>query len=138
MEISSSNIKTNPYIFSKERFSYISTNGTLQFSPQVRKIKKSSPKREQRKNFYLFWKESFSYVSGNGNPEKLFIFQEAELSYILRNPKKLSELEKSALATSFKNLLYIRRKFAKPENQNIILSLITTETFKVWLSSYIK
>ena len=34
---------------------------------------------------YIFSKERFSNISGNGNPEKFFIFQEAEHSYISGN-----------------------------------------------------
>ena len=132
MEISSSNIKINPYIFSKERFSYISTNGTLQFSPQVRKIKKPSLKREQRKKFLSFLKRKLFLCFRKRKPRKtLYISGSRTFLYF-------KKIERNALATSFKNLLYIRRKLAKPENQKVILSLFSTETFKVWLSSYIK
>ena len=54
MELSSSNIKKNSYIlskesfsyiFSKESFSYISGNGTLHFSAQAQKRKKTTPRK---------------------------------------------------------------------------------------------
>ena len=41
MELSSCNIKKDIYIFSKESFSYIFGNGTLLFSAQAQKKKKS-------------------------------------------------------------------------------------------------
>ena len=80
---------------------YIFSNETLHFSPEVWKIKQVHLKKicytwgngNPKIFFYIFSKESFSYISENGHHKKFFIFQETELSYILGNPQKLSELE---------------------------------------------
>ena len=62
MELSSSNIKKIHYILSKERFSHISRNRTLDFSAQALIIKESHPR-------------IIYYTLGNGNPEKIsFVF----------------------------------------------------------------
>ena len=72
MELSSSNIKNNSYIFSKEGFSYISGNGSRHFSVQARKNKKNPPRKKfvtspemelsssDIKKFLIFY-----YISGN-------------------------------------------------------------------------
>ena len=76
------------YIFSKKSFYYDSKSGTLQFSDQTPKRKELHP----RKIYYTSGNgntektaESCSYVSVNRNPQKFFIFQETEISYISRN-----------------------------------------------------
>ena len=45
-------------------------------------------KRRSEKISYIFSKESFCYILGKKKPKTFFIFQETELSYISRNPKK--------------------------------------------------
>ena len=57
MELSSSNIKKNYYIFPQKSFSYIFSNETLHFSPQAQKIKEIHLGKS-------------SYASGNGNHGK--------------------------------------------------------------------
>ena len=70
MELSSSNIRKNSYIFSKEIFCYISKNGTLRFLPKAPKIQE----------IHL---EKISHASGIENPEKIsYIFSKESCSYI--------------------------------------------------------
>ena len=68
--------------FSKENFSYISRNGTLNFLSPGSNRKKTTPRKflifSKRKAFLISWKTEtpILYVSGNRNPGKLLIFQE--------------------------------------------------------------
>ena len=87
MELPCSNIKKKSYIFSKEIFSYISRNGTLQFSPKAEKlieihpgkISYASGEENPKKTSSIFSKESCSYIFRNRNSKKDFNFQEAEI-----------------------------------------------------------
>ena len=73
MELSSSDVKKNSYIFSKESFSYISGNGTFLY------FRKQKP----RKKFLYFGKRKLgknsltklSYISENGNPRNILYFR---------------------------------------------------------------
>ena len=66
MELSSSDVKKNSYIFSKESFSYISGNGTFLYFRKQKPRKKSLyfGKRKLGKNSLT----KLSYISENGNP----------------------------------------------------------------------
>ena len=91
MGLSSSNIKKNYYIFSREIFSYASGN------------------RNQ---------EKLSYILGNRNPPQIvYIFSIEILSYILgkRNPEKILYISSNG------TFLYFKWLFAKPENQKFLI-----------------
>ena len=95
MELSGSNIKTFLYFLKRKLFSYISRNGTLQFSAQARKIKK---------NFLYF------------NINKFFIFSEKKA--VLRQPRKNSLYFKKRSFLIFQetrtlnNFLYFRKQLS--------------------------
>ena len=80
------------YIFSKENFSYISGNGTLQ-NFKLQKLKKSAPRKfltlqetETPRKLLIFSQKKVVLIFREmETPKKLFIFQETELSYISRN-----------------------------------------------------
>ena len=128
------NFQKISYISPKESFSYISRNGTLHF-PSALNI---FPKKTTLKKFLIFWKtelkkllilqkmelsyifskESFSYIPRNGSPEKIIVSENRTFLYFR---KKLSQLERNFLIPSFKNLLYLRRELAKPENQKVLI-----------------
>ena len=85
------------YIFSKENFSYVSGNGTLLFSAQARKNKKSPP----RENFLYFRKWKLR--------KKFFIFQETELSHISGNEAFLTNI-----SLIFQEVTFRARKVKEP------------------------
>ena len=80
------------YIFSKENFSYISGNGTLQ-NFELQKLKKSAPRKflilqetETPRKLLIFSQKKVVLIFRKmETPKRLFIFQETELSYISRN-----------------------------------------------------
>ena len=91
MELSSSNIIKNYYIFSREIFSYVSG--------------KRNPKK-------------LSYILGNRNsPQIVYIFSREILSYILgkQNPEKILYILSNG------TFLYFKWLFAKPENQKFLI-----------------
>ena len=61
-----------PYIISKESFSYIFENGTLQFSVQALKIKELHPRK-------------IYYTSGNKDPEKNYYDSGGNLYFLQKN-----------------------------------------------------
>ena len=107
------------YIFSKERFSYISRNETLNFSAQVQRIKKSTPRKflilqeretsqkilifSQKKALLFFRKQK----PWSGNSKNLLIFQEVTWK-AQKTIKKVCAEESSCLLWRFCNV-YISR-----------------------------
>ena len=74
MELLSSNIKKISGNGNPKKASYISGNGTFQFTPRKFLVfqETETPKK-------------IPFISGNGNSEKILILPKTELSYILGN-----------------------------------------------------
>ena len=77
--------------------------------------------------FFIFQEIELSYILRNGNPQKPFLFQEIELSELKKNNnnnnnnnnnKKLGKW--NFLVLGLKNFLYSWRNFQNPKNQNLL------------------
>ena len=73
MELFSSNIRKFLKVLSEESFSYISGNGTFLY------FRKWKPRK---KSFIFYQKKAFLIFQEMETPQKFFILQEIELSYI--------------------------------------------------------
>ena len=72
---------------------------------------------------FIFQEIELSYILRNGNPQKPFLFQEIELSKLKKNnnSNKKKKLGKwNFLVLGLKNFLYSWRNFQNPKNQNLL------------------
>ena len=74
---------------------------------------------ETLKKFFIFEEAELSYILGNENPKKLLIFQEATFQ-----ARKTKRTDSSKVSSSgFKKLLIFKEKLSKPQKPKFIILL---------------
>ena len=139
------------YIFSKESFSYISGNGTLDFSSQARKIKKIHPEKISNiKTFLIFSQKKAVLIFQETETRKKFIFSQKKTFLKFQETKILKKIpcisgssftcskskkflifrENGTFQLQLKKLLIFQKELTKSKYQKLfILFLIEKQNF---------